>query len=138
MSRPTNALIVDDEPHVRMFLRLVLNELGIEQTWEAGDGAQALTQIEEHRPELVLLDVNMPLINGLEVLKRAKQLHPELPVIVVTSESAMKTVHDAVRLGASTYVLKHRPKNEVVQALRDALDDLEDDGLEAGGEEEAP
>ena len=83
-----------------MFLRLVLKELGIEQTWEAGDGAQALAQIEEHRPELVLLDVNLPLINGLEVLKRTKQLHPELPVIVVTSESAMKTVHDAVRLGA--------------------------------------
>lgn len=138
MSRPTNALIVDDEPHVRMFLRLVLKELGIEQTWEAGDGVQALAQIEAHRPELVLLDVNLPLVNGLDVLKQTKQLFPELPVIVVTSESAMKTVHDAARLGAVTYVLKHRPRHDVVQALREALEELEDDGLEAGGDGEGP
>lgn len=136
MPRPTNALIVDDEPHVRTFLRLVLKELGIEQTWEAGDGAQALAEIEQHRPDLVLLDVNMPVIDGLEVLKRTKQLHPDLPVIVVTSESALKTVREAVRLGASSYVLKHRPKNEVVQALGGALDALAGEGLEAEADEE--
>lgn len=128
MPRPTNTLIVDDEPHVRTFLRRVLKEPGIEQTWEAGDGEQALAGIEQHRPELVLLDVNMPLINGLEVLKRAKELDPDPAVIVVTSESSLKTVQEAVRLGASSYVLKHRPKNDVGQAVGDALDALEDEG----------
>ena len=69
MARPTSALIVEDEPHVRVFVRLLLKEVGITTPWEAADGTQALAMVAEHQPELVMLDINLPMMNGLEVLK---------------------------------------------------------------------
>jgi CheY-like chemotaxis protein len=125
MSRPTNALIVDDEAHVQVFLRLLLKELGVETTWSATDGAQALAMAAQHHPELVLLDVNLPVMNGLEVLQKLGVAHPGMPVIMVSSQSAMKTVLDCVKLGAVAYVLKHSPKAEALKMLREALDSLE-------------
>lgn len=125
MPRPKNALIVDDEPHVRAFLRLLLKEAGVEKTWEAGDGGQALEKINEHDPELVLLDMNMPVMTGLEVLAQIQEVRPELPVIVVSSENAIKTVQEAVRLGAVAYILKHSAKSEVIKTMRAAFDAIE-------------
>jgi two-component system, chemotaxis family, chemotaxis protein CheY len=125
MSRPTNALIVDDEAHVRMFLRLLLKELGIASTWEAGDGAAAVDLTVRHKPELVLLDINLPVMNGLQALAQLRELEPDIPVIMVTSQTALGSVQQAVRLGAIGYVLKHVPKNEALKLLREALDSLE-------------
>jgi len=124
MARPTNALIVEDEAHVRVFLRLLLKEVGIETVWEAGDGAQALVLAGQHRPELVLLDVNLPIMNGLEVLEHLAAEHPAMPVIMVTSQSAMKTVLESVKLGAIAYILKQSPNAESLKMLRDAIDGL--------------
>lgn len=124
MARPTNALIVEDEVHVRVFLRLLLKECGIETAWEAGDGAQAIALVAQHRPELVLLDINLPIMNGLEVLQTLREEHPDLPVIMLTSQSAMKSVLECVKLGALAYILKHSPKEEVRRLLQEALDGL--------------
>lgn len=130
MPRPTNALIVDDEPHVRTFLRLVLKEIGIATTWEAGDGAEALALFNQHHPELVLLDVNLRMMNGLQVLQQLLAAEPELPVIIVSSENAMKTVHEALRLGALDYILKHTSKEKILGALRETLAELENEETE--------
>jgi len=127
MARPTSALIVDDEPHVRVFLRLLLQELGIQKIWEAKDGTEALALTAQHRPELVLLDMNLPVLNGLEVLTQLAAAQPELPVIVVSSQNAMKTVLECRKLGAIAYVLKHASKNEALSMLGAALDGLEDE-----------
>jgi two-component system chemotaxis response regulator CheY len=135
MARPTNALIVEDEVHVRVFLRLLLKEAGIEQVWEAGDGAKALAMAAEHKPELMLLDVNMPVMSGLDVLAQLNAEQPEIPVIMVTSQSAMKTVLEATKLGAVGYILKHSPKAEVLKMLRETIDELAAE--DAGGEEGA-
>ena len=137
MARPANALIVDDEPHVRAFLRLLLRELNILQTWEATNGASALEMVAQHRPELVLLDVNLPFMTGLEALAKIKAANPELPVIMVSGENAMNTVLEAVRLGASGYVIKHSPRAEALQNLRDALEPIEGADAESG-ESETP
>ena len=125
MPQPRRALVVDDEPHVRVFLKLLLRELGIEVCGEAGDGARALELINEVQPEIVLLDLNMPQLGGLEVLRQIQEERPDLPVIVVSSQSAMKTVQDVAQLGAIGYVLKHASKNEALRALREALATLE-------------
>jgi two-component system chemotaxis response regulator CheY len=131
MARPTNALIVDDEPHVRTFVRLLLKEIGITQTWEAGDGAQGLAMVAEHEPELIVLDVNLPVMSGLELLARLHADRPDIPVVMLSSESAMKTVLEAVRLGAIGYVLKHSAKDEALKTLREALDQLDEAAEEA-------
>lgn len=128
MPRPTTALIVDDEPHVRVFLQLLLKEAGIVTTWQAVDGAQALAMAALHRPEVVLLDVNLPIMGGLEVLEQLGRMLPEVPVIMVTSQGAMKTVLEAVKLGAAAYILKHIPRAEALKMLCEALDSVDDEG----------
>ena len=134
MPRPKNALIVDDEAHVRVLIRLLLKQLGIETIWEAADGAAALEQADAHKPHVVLLDINLPQVGGLEVLAKLKAAHPEIPVIIVSSQSTMKTVIQTRELGAEAYVLKHAPKSEVLQMLSDAFDNI----AEAPAEGEAP
>ena len=131
MARPTSALIVEDEAHVRVFLRLLLKECGIETAWEAADGAQGLALVAQHRPELVLLDINLPVMNGIEVLQVLQEEQPDLPVIMLTAQSAMKTVLECVKLGAVAYILKHSQKDEAAKMLREALD-----GLAATSEDE--
>lgn len=131
MPRPTNALIVDDEAHVRQFVKLLLKQQGIEQTWEAANGTQALAMVAQHNPELVMLDINLPLMSGLEVLGALTQERRRRPVIMLTSQSSMKTVLECVRLGATAYILKHSPRAEAVKALADALDGLADASNEA-------
>ena len=132
MPRPTTALIVDDEPSARAYFRLLLTELGIATYWEAKDGAQALSMFAQHRPELVLLDVNLRMTTGLQVLQRLKHSHPGLPVIMLSSEDAAATVGEAMRLGAAAYLLKHSPKKEALKMLREAIDGQADPGMDDG------
>ena len=125
MPRPTTALIVDDEPSARVYVRLLLKELGIATCWEAEDGAKALVMFEQHQPGLVLLDVNLRMTTGLQVLQRLKHTHPKLPVIMLSSEDAAATVPEAMRLGAAAYLVKHCPKEEALKKLRETLDGLD-------------
>jgi two-component system chemotaxis response regulator CheY len=130
MGRPTTALIVDDEPHVRVFLRLVLAEAGIATCDEAADGATALAAIQKQPPGLVLLDINMPGTGGVAVLEKIAAIDPEIPVVIVTAQSAITTVKEAMRLGAAGYILKQTPRAEMVGTLRELIESLAED--EAG------
>lgn len=130
MSRPTTALIVDDEPHVRVFLKMMLKQLGVSVCGEASEGGRAVQLAQELKPELVLLDVNMPVKGGLATLAELQAIAPDLPVIMVSSESAMRTVHEAVRLGASAYILKHAPKEQTLRRLTEVLDALAEEPAE--------
>lgn len=134
MARPTNALIVDDEPHVRLFVKMLLKQLGIQDTWEAGDGVQALALVAQHNPELVLLDINLPQMSGIEVLAALQQERRGLPVIMISAQSSMKTVLECVKLGAIAYILKHSPKAEALKMLGEAIDSLDGEEPEAEGE----
>jgi CheY-like chemotaxis protein len=134
MSRPSTVLIVDDEEHARTYARLMLKELGVTKSWEAGDGMQALALFEQHKPELVILDLNLRMMTGLQVLQQIRQSDPDVPVVVLSSENAMKTVNEALRLGATDYLLKHTPKDAALKALREILDAATtDDGGDAAG-----
>jgi DNA-binding NarL/FixJ family response regulator len=140
MPRPVNALIIDDEAHVRVLIRVLLKQLGIETVWEAADGSAALDQAAAHKPNVILLDINLPQVGGLEVLAKLKAAHPTIPVIIVSSQSTMKTVVQTRELGAEAYVLKHAPKSEVLQMLSDAFDNIaaETDAAAGGGDTAAP
>lgn len=127
MARPTHALIVDDEPHVRAFMRLLLREVGVSECWEAADGQTALALIQQHEPGLVLLDINLPQMSGIDVLAKLNELQSEVPVVMITSQSAMSTVNETLRLGAVGYILKHSPKEEAVEALRDVVESLDEE-----------
>lgn len=125
MAAPRTALIVDDESHVRTFLRLLLKEVGIDTTWEASNGAEALQVAAQNHPELILLDLSMPVVGGIDTLRRLQQDHADVPVIVVTSQNTLQTVQSAAQLGAIGYILKQSPKHVILAALRETLARLE-------------
>jgi DNA-binding NarL/FixJ family response regulator len=131
MPRPVTALILDDEPHILVYLRILLKQLGVDTVWDAADGSAALEQVAAHKPDVVLLDINLPRIGGLEVLKRLKAAHPKMPVIVVSVVSKLETVIRARELGADAYILKHLPRTEVLQMLSSAFDRIAEN---SGGE----
>jgi CheY-like chemotaxis protein len=122
MPRPVNALIVDDEPHVVVLFRALLKELGVATVWDASGAADALEQASAHNPQVVLLDLNLPQTDGLQVLEQLRTRHPAMPVVIVTAQSTLRTLDRARQLGAQAYVLKYRAKSEVLKQLSDAFD----------------
>lgn len=118
-------LVVDDNEDIRGLLSLVLQKEGYE-VFSAADGTEALEKIDKHTPDLVLLDVMMPGLSGLEVLslirENKKSKINEMPVMMITAKSTIDDIDAAVELGASSYIVKpFRPANlaEKVQAIFD-------------------
>jgi len=115
-------LVVDDDDSVCRFLATLLTSLGHEVAC-AESGEQALRLVEETpHPGLVLLDLIMPGMGGLEVLDRIRELQPSLPVIVLSTEGRLKTVVDAVKRGASDYLTKPFGEQELELAIRNAFE----------------
>jgi two-component system chemotaxis response regulator CheY len=125
MARPTSALLVDDEAHVRVYLRMLLQSVGITTVWEAADGKQAVELYALHRPPVVLLDLAMPVVSGEQVFRDLQAIDPDVAVIIVTSQSSLKTVQALHQLGAIAYLLKHTPREQMVKTLNEALDSID-------------
>lgn len=111
-------LLVDDHPLVREGLRARLSGVnGIEVVGEAGDAAQAFEQVEHLRPDLVLMDVGMKQVNGIELTARLRERHPTLRVLMLSMYDNPEYVHRALAAGARGYVLKEAPSEEIVAAI---------------------
>lgn len=98
-------LIVDDEPKLRAGLRDVLSLKG-HHVEEAGSGHEALALLESTSYDLMVLDMRMPGMDGMEVMRRARKMHPDLPIIVLTAYASLQSAIAAVKLGAADYLLK--------------------------------
>jgi DNA-binding NarL/FixJ family response regulator len=112
-------IICDDQAIVRDGLELLLNlERDIEVVGLAQDGAQAVDLVAERAPDLVLMDLKMPGMNGIEATRRIRAQHPQVKVLVLTTYDDDEWVFDAIRAGAAGYLLKDTPREEVVKAVR--------------------
>ncbi|MBM3491628.1 MAG: response regulator [Alphaproteobacteria bacterium] len=101
-----SCLIVDDSKVIRMVARRILEELRF-STREAGDGQQALDACAKEMPDAVLLDWNMPVMDGLEFLKQLRARGDQQPVVVFcTTENDMAHIHAAISAGANEYIMK--------------------------------
>ena len=98
-------LVVDDEPDAVELLLEFLTAKGYDVI-TASDGEEALRQVKEHRPHLILLDVRMPKLNGMEVLKRVREIDHEVGVIMVTAVNEEETGREALKMGAFDYITK--------------------------------
>jgi two-component system chemotaxis response regulator CheY len=127
MAEPLSALIIDDEQHVRVFLRTLLKVAGVGEIWEAGTGPQGLEAYFQHKPAITLLDLSMPGPTGIEILALIMKNNPDAMVVIVTSLNERETVLECQRLGASGFLLKSRPKDELLAALKEFLSEASDD-----------
>jgi DNA-binding NarL/FixJ family response regulator len=112
------AVVADDHPVFRSGLRTLLEDLGVEVVGEAADGAAAVEVALEHRPDVVLMDLQMPEVNGLEATRRLSTAAPEVRVLVLTMVEDDDMLFAALRAGAAGYLLKGAGPDEIERAVR--------------------
>jgi DNA-binding NarL/FixJ family response regulator len=116
----TRVLLADDHALVRAGFRALLRELGIQVVAEASDGSEALRLIELHMPDVVLMDIGMPELNGLQATAIVTQEFPKVRVIILTMHTNGEYVRRALRAGAVGYLLKNSKATELELAIKAA------------------
>src|SRR5512147_2196047 len=114
-------LVIDDEPAIRESLKMTLEYEGYEFVG-APTGQEGLAQVEREAPDLVLLDVKMPGMDGIEVLERLRSMNDSLPIIVVSGHGTISTAVEATKKGAFDFIEKPFASDRVLVSLRNALD----------------
>ena len=116
-------LICDDQALIRDGLEMLLKlEKDIEVVGQAQDGAEAVEQVAQHQPDLVLMDLKMPGMNGIEATRQIRTDYPSVQVLVLTTYDDDEWVFDAIRAGAAGYLLKDTPREAVLQAVRGTVE----------------
>jgi DNA-binding NtrC family response regulator len=115
-------LIVDDEKNICTLLSRLLRKEGLE-TMEAYEGNTAVKMIVSQKPDVVLVDFRMPGMNGMELLKRAKELDQDLPIVMITAYADLKGAVEAMRAGAHDYLAKPFGNLEVIRVVYRALEE---------------
>ncbi|MGH7799796.1 MAG: sigma-54-dependent transcriptional regulator [Thermodesulfobacteriota bacterium] len=121
MQEKSKILVVDDEPGMRTFLEIILRKEGY-SVETASDGMKALDNINNNVFDLAILDMLMPVMNGIEVLKRIIEKSPETTVIIITAFASYETAIEAMKLGAYDYITKPFKIDEIKLVIKKALD----------------
>lgn len=118
-TRPVRVLIADDHPVVRRGMSALLGSLdGVEVVAEAATGEEALREAQLNRPDVVVMDIQMPTMDGVEATRRLASLLPDVAVLVVTMYEDDETVVSALRAGARGYLLKGAQQEEILTTIR--------------------
>lgn len=115
--RKARILIAEDEAHIRSLIRLIVTTLGAEVVAEAPDGESALSLYRQHKPDMVILDINMPKLDGITVLKQIMAIDPQALVVMLTSLNALDVVKECIDSGAWNYILKNTSAEELHRAI---------------------
>ena len=115
----TRVLLVDDQSLLRMGFRMVLGaHEGMDVVGEAGDGQEAIAAVAELKPDVVVMDVRMPVMDGVEATARITAEHPDVRVLILTTFDLDEYAFAGLRAGASGFLLKNVPPEELVAAIR--------------------
>ncbi|MCB2355871.1 response regulator transcription factor [Clostridium estertheticum] len=119
-------LIADDEPRIRRGLRNALdwNEINIEVVGEAEDGEIALSQTEKLKPDIIFLDICMPFLNGLELIKKLNEKDHNCIIIIITGYDEFEYMHEALKLKTFDYLLKPVPKEVLIDTVNKAIQEI--------------
>ncbi|TXL88643.1 response regulator transcription factor [Streptomyces sp. IB2014 016-6] len=121
---PTRILLADDHALVRRGVRLILDgEPDLTVVAEAGDGAEAIEMAREHRPDLAILDIAMPRMTGLQAARELSRLLPDTRILILTMYDNEQYFFEALKSGASGYVLKSVADRDLLEACRAAMRD---------------
>lgn len=119
MSRKVSVMIVDDEEHIRRYMESIVNSLSCASVVaQADNGESALEQYAIIKPELILLDINMPKKNGIEVLAKIREKDQDTSIIIITSLSSIEMVKQSVALHAANYLLKDNPPEKIRDVIQ--------------------
>jgi two-component system response regulator DegU len=122
-TRQTRILLVDDHPLVRRALRDILDkEPDFTVVGEAADGRQAIQMTQEHQPDIVIMDISMPVLNGVEATKQIKVSSPLTSVLILTVHTDLETIFSILQAGASGYLVKSIFGPEVIHTIRAVMD----------------
>jgi DNA-binding NarL/FixJ family response regulator len=117
-TKPINVLIVDDHPVVRLGLRTMLeSEENIVVTGVTGSAKEALLEVARFQPDVVLMDLRMPEMEGADAIAELRRIHPDIRILVLTNYEEDEYIFRALQAGAMGYLLKSTPKEEIVQAV---------------------
>jgi DNA-binding NarL/FixJ family response regulator len=123
MTEPARVVIADDHPVFREGMRTLIQSLpDIELVAEATTGVEAVTLVQEHQPDVVVMDLHMPDLSGIEATRQIVQAHPHVGVLVLTMFEDDDSVFAAMRAGARGYLLKGAAHKEIVRALEAVAD----------------
>ena len=114
-------VLADDERHIRLMIKSALSLAGFEVVGEAANGREALEIYLRERPDLIMLDINMPLMTGDKALEAIVKEDPSALVVMLTSVSDMESVEACLALGASDFIRKDTPLPELVEIVRGVL-----------------
>lgn len=118
MSKPYRILIVEDFEPFQRFLSSLLNDLPeVEIIAEASDGIEALEKAQQFDPDLILLDIGLPRLNGLEVAAQVRKLCPAAKILFVTQESSPTVLEAALATGAAGYIMKTEARRDLIRAV---------------------
>jgi len=117
----SNILIVDDEKAIRKTLGEILSYEGYKMD-EAGDGEEALKRFKEKSYDVVLCDIKMPKMDGIEFLEKAREINPDVPIIMISGHGTIETAVEAVKKGAYDYISKPPDLNRLLITIRNAMD----------------
>jgi two-component system, chemotaxis family, chemotaxis protein CheY len=118
------ALIVDDSETMRQLLVYAVQRIPDLEAVEASDGVEALTHAAELRPDIIITDINMPVMDGLKLVQRLREEERfnDVPIVVVTTEAGAEDRNRAMELGANAYITKPIQGPKVVKLVRELLD----------------
>ena len=117
----SNILIIDDEKAIRKTLSEILSYEGYKID-EAGDGEEGLKKAREKEYDVILCDIKMPKIDGIEFLEKAKEANPDIPIIMISGHGTIETAVEAVKKGAYDYISKPPDLNRLLITIRNAMD----------------
>lgn len=123
MSEQLHALVVEDSPTMRQLIVFALSRIKILKVVEADDGVDALKKLSQQHFDILITDINMPMMDGLKLVSmvRKDEVHKEIPIIIITTEGAQEDRQRALSLGANAYITKPIQAPQVISKVKDLL-----------------
>ena len=121
ISRKPSVLAVDDDKSITEFLKLILRNEGYKVVGQAANGAEAVQQCLELKPDIVLPDINMPIMNGIQALGEILKTNPAIIVLMISGDSTLTKVKEALDIGAAGFVAKPLTQSSIVNMINSCM-----------------